>query len=151
MYPYIVLLLALFSVSTAYGQDKLPRPLNTVDIVAGSYIGTLPCADCPGIQSELELLYVNDSLGQYRLRSKYLGKGNGNITALNEGEWIVVKDAYEGKLSTYVLLDYDDQEKIKYYILKDENNLVPLDAEKKPLTAAKEVLLHKQAKPLIEN
>jgi len=48
-------------------------------------------------------------------------------------------------------LDYDDQEKIKYYILKDENNLVPLDAEKKPLTAAKEVLLHKQAKPLIEN
>lgn len=151
MYPYIVLLLALFTMSSACGQDKLPRPLNTVDIVAGSYIGNLPCDDCPGIQSELELLYVNDSLGQYRLRNKYLGKGNGTITAFNEGEWIVIKDAYEGKLSTFILLDYDDLDKIKYYLLKDENNLVPLDAEKKPITATKEVLLHKQAKALIEN
>lgn len=40
---------------------------------AGAYKGTLPCADCEGIETILTLAYD----GTYQLSSKYIGKGDG--------------------------------------------------------------------------
>ena len=37
---------------------------------AGAYIGTLPCADCPGIQIRLTL----DADGSYRLATRYIDR-----------------------------------------------------------------------------
>lgn len=42
---------------------------------AGTYEGTLPCADCEGIKTELTL--AND--GNYVLKTQYLGKGDGEV------------------------------------------------------------------------
>ncbi|MBL8321182.1 MAG: copper resistance protein NlpE N-terminal domain-containing protein, partial [Acinetobacter sp.] len=41
---------------------------------AGKYKGVLPCADCEGIEMELEL----KSDKTYELTEEYLGKGKGN-------------------------------------------------------------------------
>jgi len=48
---------------------------NSLDVV-GIYKGVMPCADCEGISTEIEL--KSDST--YTLKTKYLGKGDGNTT-----------------------------------------------------------------------
>jgi uncharacterized lipoprotein NlpE involved in copper resistance len=62
--------------------DPAHNSRNSLDW-AGVYKGTLPCADCEGIQEEIRL---NDDL-TYEMVSTYLGKGeNGfQITAGSNG------------------------------------------------------------------
>ncbi len=49
-----------------------PREAAAVDAVAGSYLGTLPCADCEGIRYRIDLF--DD--GVFYQRLTYLGKGD---------------------------------------------------------------------------
>ncbi len=51
-------------------SDAAHDARNSIDW-AGSYRGTLPCADCPGIESVVTLA----SDATYRTQSRYLGKG----------------------------------------------------------------------------
>lgn len=54
------------------GVDSLQNSLAPMDW-AGTYIGKLPCVDCEGIETELTI--TADS--NYVLKSRYLGKGDG--------------------------------------------------------------------------
>lgn len=56
---------------------------NSLDL-AGSYEGTLPCADCEGIKTTLEL---NKDEG-FTLREEYLGKKNA-MAFNSKGKWVV--------------------------------------------------------------
>lgn len=56
---------------------------NSLDL-AGSYEGTLPCADCEGIKTTVEL--NKDSL--FTLREEYLGKKNA-MAFNSKGKWVV--------------------------------------------------------------
>jgi uncharacterized membrane protein len=50
--------------------------------VLGSYLGTLPCADCPGIDYQLSL--YNDST--FQSITAYQGRGN-ELTDITTGQW----------------------------------------------------------------
>lgn len=72
--------------------DATHNSRNSVDYT-GTYTGTLPCADCSGIRTELIL--GNDS---YTLRSTYIGKGDekpiektGKYTWDNNGKIITLQ------------------------------------------------------------
>ncbi len=50
----------------------------------GVFEGTLPCADCDGIRTELTLFLQPDT---YLLRETYLGGSNAGKTVTSEGSW----------------------------------------------------------------
>lgn len=74
-------------------QDSIPAststPVTTTagEPVTGSYQGTLPCADCPGIDYQLSL-YEDSS---YQAITAYQGRGN-NIAEVTTGKWTQAAD-----------------------------------------------------------
>jgi copper homeostasis protein (lipoprotein) len=64
---------------------------NSIDW-AGTYLGTLPCADCEGIETELTLKHDNS----YSLKTRYIGNGdktfeeNGTFSWNDEGNTIIL-------------------------------------------------------------
>lgn len=74
--------------------SPLPGSLGTalyvamsMDDVAGTYTGVLPCADCPGIETTL-VLKSNET---YRLETKYQGKDD-EASYVEEGSWELKDD-----------------------------------------------------------
>ena len=99
----------------------------------GIYKGTLPCADCQGIETTLELKADNT----FKLTSVYLGKADlGSSTASGPFDW---SDDYRG-IRLQGFANKPDQ-----YLL-GENTLTQLDMEGKVITGdlADKYVLRKQ-------
>ena len=86
----------------------------------GTYEGTLPAADCPGIQKTLTL----NTDGTYELHMKYIDRD----AEFDEKGVFSVKE----NLLTLTQLDDGSEE----YYKVEENRLRMLDAEKQPVTGA---------------
>lgn len=96
--------------------DPAHNSRNSVDW-AGTYQGTLPCADCPGIQTTLTLQEDNG----YVLQTAYLERGDSVYTESGEFTW----DENGGKIT----LDADSR---KFQV--GENRLFALDMEGNRIT-----------------
>lgn len=103
--------------------------------VVGTYKGKLPCEECKIIESELELFYGTDTSGAFSLRDKYISEGGTNMASRVKGDWIIKQDIVDGQICKVVMLDYDNEDKIRYYRLKADGNLLPLDQEKHAIKA----------------
>ena len=86
----------------------------------GTYEGTLPAADCPGIRTTLTL----NPDGTYGLHMKYIDRA----AEFDETGIFTVKE----NLLTLTRLDDGSEE----YYKVEENRLRMLDAEKQPVTGA---------------
>jgi uncharacterized lipoprotein NlpE involved in copper resistance len=86
----------------------------------GTYEGTLPAADCPGIQTTLTL----NPDGTYDLHMKYIDRDS----EFDE------KGAFSVKENLLTLTQLDDGSEEYYKV--EENRLRMLDAEKQPVTGA---------------
>lgn len=86
---------------------------------SGKYEGILPCADCEGIKTTIQL---NDN-GTYVMTTKYLGEGQ-EETVEGSFEW--------DKTGTVVTLINDDEEPYKLKVL--EGAIQKLDIEGKEIT-----------------
>ncbi|ERI85314.1 Lipoprotein NlpE [Bacteroides pyogenes] len=100
--------------------------------IAGTYEGTLPCADCPGIKTTLK---INDDT-TYDLRSEYLEKKDGVFEEsgtfnLLEGNVIELVTPSSGDKTYYKVLEnavalsdkegtLNDGELAEHYILKKQ-------------------------------
>jgi uncharacterized lipoprotein NlpE involved in copper resistance len=91
---------------------------NSLDI-AGTYKGVLPCADCEGIETEIEL---KDSA--YVKKIKYLGKGDGQV---NED-----KGSFKWLDGSTIELEGLVDAPNKYFV--GENTLTQLDMEGNKVT-----------------
>jgi|SRR5690606_7426034 len=96
--------------------DPAHNSRNSVDW-AGTYQGTLPCADCPGIETTLTL----DEEGSYVLRTTYLERSDSIYTESGNFTW----DEQGGKIT----LDADNR---KFQV--GENQLFALDMEGSRIT-----------------
>ena len=117
--------LSLVLLSPALAAAQTPDPLS----LPASYSGTLPCADCPGIDTRLNLLPD----GQFQMRMTYLersGAGfdsiglwqvtDGKLT-LKQGEHIVEQFQIKGKTPTLIKLDMQGQpidSKLNYSLVR---------------------------------
>ena len=99
---------------------------------AGSYAGTLPCADCEGIQINLTLKADNT----YDKTVVYLGKGN--------GDGINTTGTYSVDKQGVITLDGVSNESGKYKIGK--NSITQLDMNGEPVTGplSERYVLHKK-------
>ncbi len=136
--------LVLFSCSGRSGRttQNTPPDMHTAEITfdwQGSYSGVLPCADCPGIDTELKL----DSDRTYRLISIYLQEGSrpdtvtGNFSL--EGNLLTLDNLVPGEKPT------------KYKV--EENCLKQLDQDGQEITGdlAAHYILKKNGNPVMED
>lgn len=105
------------SASLEQVPDAAHSSQNSLDW-AGLYMGTLPCADCQGIETELRLL----SNQQYELSTRYLGKSDKNLFQKGVFEW-----SSDGRTISLLLPDG----KILQTYQVGENRLFHLDAQGK--------------------
>lgn len=117
---------------------------DSVVSVAGTYKGHLPCEECKYIEAELELNYGTDSTGEFVLRDRYVNPGGTNITSRRKGDWIVRRDEVDGQKTWVVILDYDNEDKMVYYLVKPDGNIYPLDENKHQQKADIDCTMKKQ-------
>ena len=93
----------------------------TVDEMAGTYTGVLPCADCEGIETTL-ILQKDET---YKLETRYQGKDQ-NEPSVTEGKWTLGDD----RIQLRGIEDAPDS-----YLIED-GYLVQLDMEGKKIEGA---------------
>ncbi|QNL52328.1 copper resistance protein NlpE N-terminal domain-containing protein [Olivibacter sp. SDN3] len=92
---------------------------NSLDVV-GVYKGVLPCADCEGIETEVEL--KDDDT--YVKKTKYLGKGDGDVQE--------EKGSFSWEDGSNIVLNGASDGPNKYFV--GENTLTTLDLDGEKVT-----------------
>ncbi len=152
---YLIILCLLLSMGwmissckTASRQSGAMQPSKTADAAHhsnnsldwdGVYSGTLPCADCEGIQTVVTL---NKDL-TYQIDTKYVGKEGGTFSLKGKFAW-------ETGGNKIVLLDIQEGSGPRHYLV-GENKLIQLDLKGNAITgdlASRYVLNKEVAKPL---
>ena len=98
------------------------------------YTGTIPCADCPGIEQRLAL--KGDSSGIYRLTEVYKeATEDGDEVLVSTGEWKrMITPAADGKKLIYYLSQTSirDSARVIRYLVYDKK-IVQLDMDGEPV------------------
>jgi len=100
--PALVRAVLFASMLAAPAAPTLAQPVSNVE---GPYVGTLPCADCDGVVTELTLL--RDAEGrpqQYRLRETYLTRRPGEREFTTQGPWQALRGVPGNPQADRVLL-----------------------------------------------
>ena len=123
-----------FSVDVAVASGE-PRAA----VLIGLYKGTLPCADCSGLQTELRLYArgKNDFTDTIYVNTRsYLGARGGDLSYTDRGEWAVLKgDAINANATVYAL-NPDHPEQEQFLLLQPGGGaLTQLDRQMKPIDA----------------
>ncbi|HET9870257.1 MAG TPA: copper resistance protein NlpE [bacterium] len=95
----------------------------------GVFTGVTPCADCPGIRTELSLYHSGPFVdeGAYELELTYLGR---NVKPfVTRGDWTMIKGDAADENASVVQLDPDHPEKSTYYLRIGPDELRQLDRD----------------------
>lgn len=130
MFKKLLVLLSILCVSACSNEDPEQRHLITEDLPI-SYSGTLPCADCPGIDYHLNLFADNS----YYLQLHYQDSGD-NSTFYQLGQW----QQHTGQLR----LLSDDPQQTAFQIEKD-GSIRLLDQEYAPINSSLNYRLQRDA------
>ncbi|WP_142684435.1 copper resistance protein NlpE [Chitinophaga polysaccharea] len=106
---------------------------------AVTYSGTLPCADCEGIVTELTLQRLPEN--HFTLKETYQGK---NQTFPSEGTYTIVHGTPADPGATVIHLNPDkDRNLQRYYQQVNNNELLLLDADQKTIQSGHNYTLKK--------
>lgn len=74
--------------------DAAPAPAAADRVLVARYAGTLPCADCAGVLTELALYRAGSPHGApagYELRETYQATAAGDRTVTSSGPWLILR------------------------------------------------------------
>ena len=114
----------------------------------GTYTGTLPCADCSGIRTELSLYSKgpNDfSLATYMLSQTYLGTRDGDRTIESAGRWTVLRGMPSNVDATIYQLNFDRPDRTMNFLRVGENELELLDRQQRQISSPANHILRRTA------
>lgn len=105
----------------------------------GVYVGVIPCADCEGIETSLELY----STMKYILTTKYLGKGEETYTTTGNFKW--------NEQGNTIILIENNKSEIAYAFFVGENTLTQLDQSGNRIDGelSEKYILKKEMNPVI--
>jgi copper homeostasis protein (lipoprotein) len=96
------------------------------------YEGTLPCADCGGIRTELTLFA---SEGRFALRETYLATKDGDRVVESSGTWTTEHGSGSDSASVVYVLDTGDAQTSRKLIAASEREIELLDREGKRIVS----------------
>jgi copper homeostasis protein (lipoprotein) len=106
-------------------------------ILLGVYKGTLPCADCNGLDTVLRLYAKGkfDTTYAFYVRTQtYRGAPHGDVVLTDRGDWAVLRGDATDENATVYQLNPDDEQHSESLLLQDNGNvLVQLDRDQKPI------------------
>jgi len=112
-----------------------PRPGTA--ILFGVYKGTMPCADCSGLDTVLRLYAKGkfDTTYAFYVRTQtYRGAPHGDVTFSDRGEWTVLRGDAADPDATVYQLNPDDQQHSEALLVQDKGaTLQELDRDLKPI------------------
>lgn len=128
----VVMVVAVLGVvAPLAAQDPVPHAPAPGQQVTGFYVGTLPCADCAGIRTELTLL-ANAGRTSYWLKETYLGKPPKDATFESGGGFQVEPAAHDPKAQVYRLAEARSGEK-RFFLKVSDDELQALDRSGRPI------------------
>jgi len=96
----------------------------------GIFEGTLPCADCAGIRTELTLYLQPDT---FVLRETYLGRPGGEKTITTEGRWEAALGIDGDPDATVIRLGPDQPDSMRIFREAGSERLELLDRSGRPI------------------
>ena len=132
-------------VSITSGEPGTDESYIGRDILIAVYKGTLPCADCAGLDTELRLYAKGkfDTSDAFFVRTQtYRDAPKGDRTYADRGEWLVIKgDAVTPDATVYQLI-LDDPARSEYLLLQGDT-LTQLDRDQRPIQTTMNLSLHR--------
>jgi copper homeostasis protein (lipoprotein) len=120
------------SESQSRASPSLARSEESPRQLLGLYVGTLPCADCRGIRTELSL-YVKGanqfSDATYTLRETYLGASGDERSFESVGRWTILRGNRADPNATIYQLNPDQPRKIRNFLRISDEELRLLDRQ----------------------
>lgn len=114
-------------------------------VLFGVYKGTLPCADCSGLDTELKLYAKSRFDTTYALYIEtrtYRGTRNGDVAYSDRGEWAVLKGSASDPNATVYQLNPDRPSESQFYLLRDRGAVLQqLDRELKAISSQMNITL----------
>lgn len=97
----------------------------TTRVVVGRYAGTILCADCPGIRTELSLFEDGRDpfLKTYVLRETYLETRQGDKTVTSRGNWTILRGSAADPDATVYALTADGSTASRHFLRVGEDTL----------------------------
>jgi len=117
----------------------------TEPLVLGPYEGVLPCADCPGIRTELTLRRkaAGWAEGTYRLVETYLDRGQPQVT---QGEWTTLRGDAVNEDAVVYELNPDKPDRARHFEKVDDKTVIALGRDLTPPPKDTPAVLSVQAK-----
>ena len=133
---FAVLALIILALVPPPASMREEETQNDTSLLLGTYAGVTPCADCPGIATELTL--VRDSAssaeGTYRLSLTYLERDVEPYVAA--GIWTTERGTPSDPDATVFALDPDMPDKTQRYLKTSETTIRQLDREGNEIDAS---------------
>jgi uncharacterized lipoprotein NlpE involved in copper resistance len=109
----------------------LAGPAAGEPLVLGPYEGVLPCADCPGIRTELTLRRkaAGWAEGTYRLVETYLDRGSPQVT---QGEWTTLRGDAVNEDAVVYELNPDKPDRARHFERVDDKTVSALGRDLAP-------------------
>jgi uncharacterized lipoprotein NlpE involved in copper resistance len=124
------LIVVVLATSAAVGaQEPVPHAPPPGQHLLGFYTGTLPCADCSGIRTELSLFAhgsTSSGTASYWLRETYLGKPEKDATFESGGSWTSQPGEADPKTTVYRLTEARSRES-RFFLKVSDDELRMLD------------------------
>lgn len=124
---YVLPLVLALSCATAPPESAGPEGAEGM-YFRGTYAGTLPCADCEGIATELSVWSKGEfdyTECRFRLTETYLGKPDGANVFVTEGPWYLERGSGDDPDDTVYALDLGGGS-FRNFAIEDESTLVLL-------------------------
>jgi len=140
--------------SESKSQASSPRiPSETsAQQLLGTYTGTLPCADCRGIRTELSL-YVKDPNqfreATYKLTETYLGTRDGDRTFESVERWTIFRGNEADPNATIYQLSYDQPRNLRNFRRVSEEELRLLDGQQNEIKSEANLSLRRSRASLV--
>jgi uncharacterized lipoprotein NlpE involved in copper resistance len=116
-------------------------------VLLGVYKGTLPCADCSGLETVLRLYAKGkfDTTYAFYVRTQtYRGAPHGDVTYSDRGDWAVLRgDAKDENATVYQLNPDDDKASESLLLQENGSALVQLDRDQKPIDSKMNLTLRR--------
>ena len=118
---------------------------NPKEAYLGTYKGTLPCADCQGIEMELLLQEGGKSKSKtFVLNQKYLGKTVSQSTYTVTGKWFVAIGNKQNPNAKILQLIPDGKEDLLYFEYQKDGSIKLLGKDQQPIRSKLNYTLKKQ-------
>lgn len=127
--------LGLFAVSCGNGSNSRVSREWEEDTVSRRFVGTLPCADCPGIDYDLTLKGINDEFdGIYTMSMTYQEAHDGlDMTYFLHGEWNTVNGKDPIDVGTVYRLMSNEMWSDTVFLVYTGDGLEFLDRDRRPI------------------